>query len=1122
MTMTTINNITDQELARANSYTRKELIDKIKEFRTKEISAISDIKLNGTTDKIREAYKAALTKRYNTTIKEIADNEPVDIPDITPVEAARVIASKDQPRQDVIDIALANISTPRAITEVPKTRGRPDKEIPLATAAGDQVKRFLINTRLEHNESLVSTKTQVEILNRLKYTPPTVYPSYVYTKGLFKRPTRHQSIAITEYSYTLVKSRPEYDAYLEKLFDRLLSYDVFGQEGVSVEAGNIDVIQLQTHFIDAKDLETQQIRRVGELSTENCVINCLRMYNKNLPDTIYKKLPKLVPTPDKRVFLEDEPTIDRVAKTASVSLELYTPLGRYHNKPWKTFGYKGKKIIKLQVRNEHATMMNPTKIARIQYVPQDELILTDATNIIDYGKNPDDTIQYIIKTIDGVNIIYKSFRPSQWTNHKDIDTDIKTALFFDETHVAAYMFKKQYDLNPIADPDIRNLVKQAEMFIGRGVVDMVNPIDLDDATEYDQKKNYWSAKKSAYYQGFPTRNLIPSRFDHTTKDVAFVIVSAITIENPHLKNAFSHIYQNYNPRVLFYPLYRYLVDNGATIDVEFALTSNHQDIDMVEFISGFVNQAFNSCPDLLPPGDLPNYDQMVDHITESTCKRIGHKINGQTISGGLAETKIIKINDLTEIERDQHIKECNDNEYRFNINPSATLPDRYDVNVFVPNKSKGLFHYHSAVLGYAAIHVLSKWVELANQGKTIIAYNVDALVVQGKQPIKASSNNQHWKNQVGDWSATHQVKAYYKLLKPTTPDDETVYRTNYRWVREQRKSLEIPDNIRPFPEDVFNLILGAGGLGKSYEVKINPYYKQAIGTPTRMLRDDHKRMYMNTVTAHKYFQFTMLLEKYLLMRGSYMKPARVIVIDEAGMFTESQWDRMIEVAKLDNTIIIALGDFEQIMSSIGSSPVNYEYFKKRGFNITTMTRDPNNTKLRHTYEYGSFLDSLRGLDISKQVQKITSSGRYMTVDLNDIIENGMTVVVDKHSHAHKIHQLAKAHYTANSIPVPCVSIKKDKRGNVKRGSIVNVDPTSKFIFWDRKSMTTVVPEGMLYEPNIAITVDSTQGKTYAVGTTTVVHMGMVRHGSVYTAITRNVSGDDVYILPNMDVTEKNE
>lgn len=167
------------------------------------------------------------------------------------------------------------------------------------------------------------------------------------------------------------------------------------------------------------------------------------------------------------------------------------------------------------------------------------------------------------------------------------------------------------------------------------------------------------------------------RFDGDLKP-AFIVVKYIKMP-AKLEYAFS-ILVGGKVEVITYPLYKYLVDNGADIEIAETIYTKFQDVDLVEFAN-----------------------QWKDH---PNIKQIRNAAVGNTIAGGLKESVSKTWYGSTDEEMTQIEFECTREGLEW-------TRSRQSITVRLPTKSnKASFHFHAYAISYSVIQMLKKFMEL--------------------------------------------------------------------------------------------------------------------------------------------------------------------------------------------------------------------------------------------------------------------------------------------------------------------------------------------------------------------------------------------------------------------------
>lgn len=867
---------------------------------------------------------------------------------------------------------------------------------------------------------------RVKKLNqKLQNFNPTL-PVFVQAQGTFS--VKNHAMIRQEKYVRFIDTPEKLASYKRSLLSKLMNYEFTSMHPRAIFTN--------LSFLIDPIIEPQKIVRVAEYKLENCVLNVIRRYlSADKLDKLYKAFPHL--NQDNVYLSQDQ--IDKIGKFLRVKLQIFTKLGMNLGQPWATLGSKGnKKTIPIQVQCEHATMIQGRlAVKHIKYyLPP--LVHNNETNVTEV-KVHNNTIQYFTTVDDDELTIHKFFRPSTVTKNKSDDTNLAFAYTTTTEQLLFQLFKLKYNLTPIPDQNIRDVVKQAENFIGHKVISHIP----QNAEECDHNKNYISYETLQEYVGFPTNHLIATTLNNAINP-AFIVT-----EIHNAPDYFYHFYQQKSAYTLTMPVYNF-IKNYATTNPLYVLDhpKPFQQVSIKDFTKNY-------------------------QIQQDQVKLFRNQLIGRTITGGVKENRNLQCPYSNNTERLQLVHEAQYNDYSYNVDEDNKI-----VNIEIPNTKPGLFNFHSYILGYAAIHMMKQWQFLTDNNATIHAYNVDALVYT--MPTNPTYLFQFNSNDDGAWKYGFP-KPYYQNFN-VTPD----FKVN-----------NMDPIILPHPEHptTNTIITGPGGIGKSHPFLSDPFHGQIILTPTKELRDNHKKYYRNTFTAHKYFQFQADDDTFNTLRrnGSIPRHHNVIIIDELTMFSKHEWDIILN--RSNGATIIALGDFEQIISQNNNqTPITEEYFAKHSFKTRVLNRTPT-TVSRHAYNYGSQLDQLRQKDFDTQLTLIQS---IFTSTTRPDYQPTTRVVTGTHHRANYFNNQAKLHL--KEFPV------KDRKNMQK------ILPTDdKFIWWGRTKQSQVMPKEFRYEPIYAVTSDSIQGKTYNTNLFIDQHY-LSRHGALYTAVTRTTTPDNTILL----------
>lgn len=867
-------------------------------------------------------------------------------------------------------------------------------------------------------------------------------------------------------------------------------------------------------FLDSIDVEVADIKnapapifRVAEYQLENCVINVIRASIGDRVNEVYNKFPELKPkmiecsdetkqiieaiggdtSPayEKYIYL-DEKQIHSIAKYLNLTVVTYSALGELIDHPWKELGRKKRTKVLIKIAKNHATVKSRThKIQKIEY--HDKLQVPETTNVVCVSKctTTNDVNFYItqdpVTSEDGsteyVKTIHKCYRPSILLNDAEADKDLRFKTVTDDVQLGVKLFKIANKLGPIDDESIRKVVKASEIFPHRSKLAEIP----STAFEYDHNRSFCAYESNPYYRGFPFN--MHAVLPPNSESPAFYAVE-ITDASPDMWFVIDEcLGQGDNHKyVLTAPMYDFLRDRQVTMAVDYIIEGTFNKISIFDFANGFYkgNQQ----------------------------KLFMNTVIGASITGGIKETRKVRIPFAPE-ERQQLEYECALHKLSYSVDNDTFV-------VRVPKPSNGAFNFHSYILSYSAISVMSKMLEIRSKGYNVFAYSIDAIFSDAPTVDNLGT-------QPGQWKQSPAHMKYNRLNRNHKLPTVMPPRPKMRKTKTPRRHT---------------LYIGPGGIGKTYTWLHDPVSSQWVLAPRRRLKERHreasrnihkdatdrtpeeKTMLINSIyTAHKYFQFTISESKraVLRFRGSVPQPRRYLVIDECTMFSYKEWEYMIETAEKDGSIIIALGDFEQIVAALPEKesidgevttnpgrPVTIEFFKEHGFDVQSIERKPENSQYhRHEYKYGCYLDQYRGRPVQEQYEQVLKFfSRAELAEIKQALETSDAHLV---SGNHKeINQL----YHALQLTSLLVVEKKGSGDSV----IKRVQSNDPNIWWGRRKYDDTMPKEKKYEPISVCTIDSLQGETIDTLPLFIQAKTLRSHGALYVAITRPRTAAQVRIL----------
>ncbi len=889
---------------------------------------------------------------------------------------------------------------------------------------------------------------------------PTNYPYFIqstYKLMIYRRPDGGIG------SYGVETRRERYAAkisndddrrrYINGTFDNLFEYTFITQPS-PIGSAYIQSVEFNIY----RATGNKRVIKVRRAYMGNCFVNIVA--GSGSSEYLYEKLERLRPTEDNKNPEVDHDDVYIISKTLGVKVSVYTKLGAILHKPWHQFNEESHgNHYHVVFSDGHANIMSgKIKVDSIEYVNRldDPMNYTDVVNT-NYSTNNE--LLYYIRYTDNKMNMYKKLRPSTITGNEDHDNDPKFHYLSTPLQVVAKIFRDRH-LSKIVDENIKNVTKAAEHFVSRKIFHEIT----DNTKCIDANKCFISYKTNKYYKGFPLNDLYPTK--NVEPNTQFVVCNIV---NPPQAFKLLLAYES-GTIVLPCPVYKWLLDMGATVTVLYTLAGKVQDIDVIKFA-----------------------DEFKDKVCEDDLKQFRNKLIGTTICGGMKETKKLICYYDDEDELQQIIQECEDHKLSFGTDE---VNGKKLVRIDYKAETNGAFHFHSFILGYALIHVGGMMQRMINNGNKIVGFNVDSILYEGTDPEYCTDAFGGWKEE--ELNTGRKSYLFATTVKPHEP-------LEYKFEFVPPTPERIPSNM---------VLIGAPGVSKSYPYLNDPHYDQIILTYTRRLKNKHRETAnllnkdIQIETAAKYFQFSMIEEgeeeKFNMRRNTGKIPRRrkVIIVDEFTMFSQSQWDNMFNRATKDESVIIALGDHCQIANAIQGTAITEKFFTAKQFSIVNKPRlESESENHRHSFADGIVFDSLRGLDPFEQVKQAKKF--LKTINIVDMPINDKSIfITDRNKTATKVNVVAREWFKANKKPFPV----KNRKGDIRyvdleeKVTVGDTKPTNEKLIWWGKMRMGEIPEGFRYEPCYAVTSDSIQGET--LGIHVYVDTNIKRHGAFYTAITR--------------------
>lgn len=865
-------------------------------------------------------------------------------------------------------------------------------------------------------------------------------------------------------------------AVINTFMDKIFTYDYTKDGGILISAA-VDDISFTVIWESGK----QRVINVAKYAAGNCVIKILED-DPNI-GKVYARLPHLkvgvddkvsemllalgVDKPTYDIFIEPE-ELQVVATVLKKKIVVYTKLGAIFDAPWCSFGNEKAKRIEMVFGNGHANIRGKDRgVKSITYVTEEELAGYNQdggrVDVIECGYGAKGSVTYSLLSS---GVLVKAFRVSSVTGDPADDLLVKWARVVTREQVLTIMFKKEHGIRHIEDEFIREITRLSEHFIGRRVFSCID----SECVEADMNANYVAYKRSAEYIGFPTDDLYPSV---ECSDSMFMVVatgSGKPLRGPTSPSAangwkafemlLGSVPASSNGTgngiiVLPAPTVAWLRKQGCVVNVLYTLAGKAKDIDINEF-----------------------------------CHKVGgdksfrNSLIGRVIAGGVSETKKISVGFSDVRERDQLIFEAGLYGCKYELFESSIV-------VHYKARTRAAFHFHSFILSYAFCLMADALMGIFGCSDVQVhGVNVDAIFYSytGEDP---TVDHMPGSRLVGEWKRLIPSEYWRNMdvsenkVIAEVPGDSAV--ALYRTTRNR------PINIG---------LIGAPGIGKSYPFVSMPWYDQILLTPTCVLAAEHSSTIERLssggicVTAEKYFQTNVSEADWMDLRARGVIPRRrkVVVIDEACMFSIGAFSKMLHRATIDSSIVILLFDPEQISNELEGGGI-VELIRSK-MPVAELPR-VYGAVCRHSWEEGLLFDSLRGLSAGQQVEVLSEYVPSVSIGDIELVEDNIHVT-GSHVKCKEINLL----YRGSGRKM--IRVKEKKKGMF----MVPVD--SELIWWGRESIKDEMPAGFKYEPCFSVTVDSLQGSTF-VGKM-YVDTGLRRRGCFYTAVTRVKSISQLFLV----------
>lgn len=769
-------------------------------------------------------------------------------------------------------------------------------------------------------------------------------------------------------------------------------------------------------------------------------------------------------------------TIRKLAKLTGYQLEFYSPLGRYLKvAPWATFNQSSKhrRIVRMYVDGCHASLDLGKSWTGVEYASQQRFDKFDSQTRQEYFENyevhqvrydlntPGHTVKAIVISKEGKLVIVKreDTRPSLYT--ADIsDQDLAYAHLLSKADILCELFRKRFP-PLLTGSHFADLCKRAEKFPRNTLL----AEHTGELITIDHNRSFMSYETHKGYIGFPFARFVavagkaPEQGDLKP---AFYVLSSLKWVDRDAEHVYNSTLKEQHAGTMSAVMYNFL-ERYTVMEVAYTVLASFAKESVLEF----TDRA---------------------KLSPEEHKSLSCRLIGSLIQGGLSETRTKRIQ-LHESTSAQVLKELTI-AYQQGL-VTHFYEEEGGVVFTMPNKvCEARFHVHSFVLDYSTTTTMGHFIEVYKRARaSVVSICADAIRIKS-EALPAVRDIFQWGIKPGQWKYELDVlPECYKYFPVKQYDTST---PNYR------NNEALPDYVfkeLPYPKSrVF--ISGAGGTGKTHYIIQKRSTDMIMLFPTKELRDHFKDSC--DVEARTLAWFIKRSEV------GHVPPQSLVVLDEVFMFSRETVAKLLQYAQ--NKHVYLMGDPAQLKNSFGTpfrvtdlSPAWQRVDFKRG-EIS-----------RHGKRFGAVLDELRELSD----EDVLSELEVILDPFDGLYEQSDIALVATHAEARKV---TARYLTAHEHDCPIRRVRARKglpsravTGDVYTlnspreddcGRMQSLGELRELTWFDRYSMAAELPESFYYEPHVARTVHSQQGRTIENQRVLVSRELVKIPGALYTAVSR--------------------
>jgi hypothetical protein len=810
----------------------------------------------------------------------------------------------------------------------------------------------------------------------------------------------YQVFTISLYNISLIlETRAQHEQYLRMMIDRLKAKNIitdapittYGRANftfpytyqnnlfITTKGKSVPFLSIETSYEIYTTWEWIQVRTpipyvwrdvfvaLSDIGEINCGLRTIcQMVSQEKQELIIKEYGHI--RHDQYLSLKELDKIGRTKKL-NISIHIYTPISEHLNKPAYIIGRNSGKVVKALVTSNHMTLVPSIRIKECVYIKKHEYIenktylTTSDDQIIDatkFQKNNSANLHWVqcSDTANNVqtNTIYKYLRPSTITNDPSDDEQKK---YTEMTNPAAILSAHWMKINNFRRTPLHvmDYFKRACKPFGEARFLEEEPL----VTEIDMNMSYSSFEFSKEFKGFP-RGYFQVRKGFQNEQCDINKLALVQIKNMTPKN---------EAGVKLLPIVQGLTPDIQVLTApEYHFYEAYFNIEVTDTVYAYDwNEArLHPLLDKLPP----NLDK----------KQIANQCIGRLVAGGISHdaTKKVKVqgeSNFIELCRD----ECINNQLVHTISPANN--NELELSAEIPTACSAKFaHVYAYVLAYSKVETLKTIVALQSQNIPIISIKTDAIHIKKESKFFLPNCYPRTERYIpGEWK--YQVKKQPLIeLSTLTP---LTFSTN-------EISVDYGVPLRPL-----TVIDGPAGTCKTRNAISTAPNSSLLLQATLTMMQQCREQLNNRIPCYCTAKLSYRINKYYEAKKEKKNEARYgkklaelvrgrseIIIDEYAA-TDSTMIKTITDYCINHGIFLTLiGDSCQKLNAINSQPATKSTLESWGFQFyedPRNARSPNNDKgHRHDYEYGSFLDTLRGLPFAQASKIVIESKRFNIVD----------------------------------------------------------------------------------------------------------------------------------------------